>query len=88
MEIGELILFTVTFSANPANDLTCPPSYIMIKKTRDSHERDQLAYAFVVTSPQRSFVVAAEDPEERDAWINAMRDAAEEQWAYEFEVSS
>ena len=23
---GELILFTVTFCANPANDLTCPPS--------------------------------------------------------------
>ena len=27
---GEFILFTVTFCANPANDLTCPPSYIMI----------------------------------------------------------
>ena len=27
---GELILFTVTFCANPANDLTCPPSYIII----------------------------------------------------------
>ena len=25
-----LILFTVTFCANPANDLTCPPSYIII----------------------------------------------------------
>ena len=23
-------LFTVTFHANPANDLTCPPSYIVI----------------------------------------------------------
>ena len=52
----------------------------------DTHEREQLAYAFIVSSPQRSFVVAAEDPEERDAWINAMRDAAQEQWAYEFEV--
>ena len=29
-EGGELILFTVTFCANPANDLTCPPSYIII----------------------------------------------------------
>ena len=28
----ELILFTVTFCANPANDLTCPPSYIIILK--------------------------------------------------------
>ena len=27
---GELILFTVTLCANPANDLTCPPSYIII----------------------------------------------------------
>ena len=27
---GELILFTVSFCANPANDLTCPPSYIII----------------------------------------------------------
>ena len=27
---GELILFTVTFCANPAHDLTCPPSYIII----------------------------------------------------------
>ena len=27
---GELILFTVTVCANPANDLTCPPSYINI----------------------------------------------------------
>ena len=27
---GEMILFTVTFCANPANDLTCPPSYINI----------------------------------------------------------
>ena len=27
----ELILFTVTLCANPANDLTCPPSYIIIK---------------------------------------------------------
>ena len=27
--IGGLILFTVTFCANPANDLTCPPSYII-----------------------------------------------------------
>ena len=27
---GEFILFTVTFCANPANDLTCPPSYIII----------------------------------------------------------
>ena len=27
---GELILFTVTFCANSANDLTCPPSYIHI----------------------------------------------------------
>ena len=26
---GELMLFTVTFCANPANDLTCPPSYIL-----------------------------------------------------------
>ena len=26
---GELSLFTVTFCANPANDLTCPPSYII-----------------------------------------------------------
>ena len=29
-EKGEFILFTVTFCANPANDLTCPPSYIII----------------------------------------------------------
>ena len=28
---GEMILFTVTFCANPANDLTCPPSYIIIQ---------------------------------------------------------
>ena len=28
--IGELILSTVTFCANPANDLTCSPSYILI----------------------------------------------------------
>ena len=27
---GELILCTVTFCANPANDLTCPPSYVII----------------------------------------------------------
>ena len=27
---GELILFTVSLCANPANDLTCPPSYIII----------------------------------------------------------
>ena len=27
---GEMILFTVTFCANPANDLTCAPSYIII----------------------------------------------------------
>ena len=27
---GEFFLFTVTFCANPANDLTCPPSYIII----------------------------------------------------------
>ena len=27
---GEMISFTVTFCANPANDLTCPPSYINI----------------------------------------------------------
>ena len=27
---GELILFTVTFCANPANDLTCPPSYVIL----------------------------------------------------------
>ena len=27
---GEFILFTVTFCANSANDLTCPPSYIII----------------------------------------------------------
>ena len=26
---GELILFTVTFRANPAHDLTCSPSYII-----------------------------------------------------------
>ena len=26
---GEFFLFTVTFCANPANDLTCPPSYII-----------------------------------------------------------
>ena len=29
-QLGELSLCTVTFCANPANDLTCPPSYIMI----------------------------------------------------------
>ena len=29
---GEFILFTVTFVTNPANDLTCPPSYIIIFK--------------------------------------------------------
>ena len=29
---SELILFTVTFCANSANDLTCPPSYIVILK--------------------------------------------------------
>ena len=28
--VGELILFTVTFCANPTHDLTCPPSYIRI----------------------------------------------------------
>ena len=27
---GEIILLTVTFCANPANDLTCPPSYILL----------------------------------------------------------
>ena len=27
---GEFILFTVTFHANTAHDLTCPPSYIII----------------------------------------------------------
>ena len=30
---GEFILFTVTFCANSANDLTCPPSYINILKS-------------------------------------------------------
>ena len=29
---GEVPLFTVTFCANPANDLTCSPSYIIIFK--------------------------------------------------------
>ena len=29
---GEFILFTVTLCANPAHDLTCPPSYIIIFK--------------------------------------------------------
>ena len=29
-KLGEFILFTVTFHANPAHDLTCPPSYIII----------------------------------------------------------
>ena len=33
LRTGELILFTVTFCANPANDLTCPPSYINILKS-------------------------------------------------------
>ena len=27
---GECFKVTVTFHANPANDLTCPPSYIII----------------------------------------------------------
>ena len=29
-ELISVSLFTVTFCANPANDLTCPPSYIII----------------------------------------------------------
>ena len=33
---GVLILFTVTFCANPANDLTRPPSYINILKSLES----------------------------------------------------
>ena len=39
-----VVLFTVTFCANPANDLTCPPSYISIE---NGSQLSSTAYALL-----------------------------------------
>ena len=52
--------------------------------TWDTHERTMLEFAFVVSSPERSFVAIAEDAEERLAWLEALQGAAQDQWSDDF----
>ena len=46
---GELILFTVTFGANPANDLTCPP--LMYSNFNNENTRGTTSAARVTHRP-------------------------------------
>ena len=54
---GEFILFTVTFHANPANDLTCPPSYIFILKYPEDRMNvgELLVHPFILNRSARAW---------------------------------
>ena len=64
---GELILFTVTFRANPANNLTCSPSYIMLFMSPDLDAARQFRDASVAppfpfyTAPSHACAIVADD---------------------------
>ena len=65
---GELILSTVTFCANPAHDLTCPPSYIIIENATKSQLSRSSARHPAKATPHPSFVLQTSRIQARRKW--------------------